>query len=42
VIPEEFIKRIAELKKDLKAPNKTPEPTATAVTPAAEQPTRQP
>ena len=42
VIPEEFIKRIEELKKDLKAPNKTPEPTATAVTPAAEQPTRQP
>ncbi len=42
VIPEEFIKRIAELKKDLKAPNKAPGSTATAVTPAAEQPTRQP
>src|SRR5204863_96119 len=28
VIPEEFIKRIAELRKDLKRPNKAPEPTA--------------
>ena len=41
-IPKEFIKHIAELKKDLKRPIQAPEPTPTTVTPPAGQELRQP